>query len=395
MNDLVYPRERTLGLITLCLGVLAWLALIAGTFGGALVVLLLGFLIYLFTQSALISHIKGNGVELNAQQFPDLHAQFVGCCQRLQISTLPQAFVLSGGGVLNAFATRFLGRQYVVLLSDVVDAMQEHPDGVRFYFGHELGHLKMKHLVGQLFRWPVLWLPLLGAAYSRAREITCDLHGAACCQTGEGAARAVAALAAGGHRWKQVNLAAYKDQAFQSSGFWMSFHEIISGYSWVAKRALRVSDPQAQPPDRSKLAYVFAAVVPYAGRLGGGFGLLILVYIVAVLAAVAVPAYQDYVVKAKVAEAVVLSEPARNALAKHYTTHEQVPDSLQDAGIAPQLPNGITLELQPDDMVLIVKLPQGDIVFSPSKDKANQITWACEGGTGLKPSLLPPSCRRD
>ncbi len=395
MNDLVYPRERTLGLITLCLGVLAWLALIAGTFGGALVAVLVGFMIYLFTQSALISHIKGNGVELTAQQFPDLHAQFVACCERLEINPRPQAFVLGGSGSLNAFATRFLGRQYVVLLSDVVDAMNEHPDGVRFYFGHELGHLRMKHLIGQLFRWPVLWLPLLGAAYSRARETTCDLHGAACCQSADGAARAVGALAAGAKRWQQVNLSAYKDQAFQSSGFWMSFHEIISGYPWVAKRALRVMDPKAQPPGRSTLAYVFASVVPFAGRLGGGFGLLILVYIIAVLAAVALPAYQDYVNKAKVSEAIVLTEPARKALVDYYQTKNEVPDSLQDAGISPQLSGAITLELQPEAMVLVVKMPQGQILFSPSKDKENRITWRCEAGTGLKANLLPASCSHE
>ena len=37
MNDLVYPRERTLGAITLVLGLLAWLALLVGTFGIALI----------------------------------------------------------------------------------------------------------------------------------------------------------------------------------------------------------------------------------------------------------------------------------------------------------------------------------------------------------------------
>lgn len=64
MNDLVYPRERTLGALTLVLGVLAWLGLIAGTFGIALIVLAVGYVLYLFLHSALIAHIKGNGVEL-------------------------------------------------------------------------------------------------------------------------------------------------------------------------------------------------------------------------------------------------------------------------------------------------------------------------------------------
>jgi len=193
VDELVYPHERVLGTITLMLGLVVWLALVAGTFGIALLFLALGFVLYLFAQSALIAHIKGNGVELSATQFPDLYSQFRQCCDRLKIESPPQAYILNGNGGLNAFATKFLGTQYVVLMSDVVDAMDKHVDGVRFYIGHELGHLRMKHLSGHLLRWPVLWLPLLGAAYSRARETTCDRHGLACSTSGEGAARALAA----------------------------------------------------------------------------------------------------------------------------------------------------------------------------------------------------------
>src|SRR5206468_183018 len=121
----------------------------------------------------------------------------------------PEAYLLQGNGMLNAFATRFLGRHYVVLLSDVVDAMQAHPEGVNFYIGHELGHVRMKHLTGKLWRAPVLWIPLLGAAYSRANESTCDRHGRACCESPEAAARAMVALAA-------VGIPAYKDYQARS-----------------------------------------------------------------------------------------------------------------------------------------------------------------------------------
>jgi len=188
LNELVYPKERTLGAITLVIGLLIWLGLVVGTFGGALIALAVGFVLYLFAQSALIAHIKGNGVELSETQFPELHAQFVACCDQLGLKTRPRAYVLNGNGGLNAFATRFLGNQFVVLLSDTVDAMERHADGVRFYIGHELGHLRMKHIQGHLLRWPALWLPLLGAAYSRARESTCDRYGLACSSSSEGAA---------------------------------------------------------------------------------------------------------------------------------------------------------------------------------------------------------------
>ena len=252
MKDaLVYPREHTLGAITLVLGLLAWLLIIVGTLGLALIYLLLVFLIYLFAQSALISWLRGNGVLLSAAQLPDLRARFDACCDKLGMTDKPEAYLLQGGGILNAFAARFIGRHYIVLLSDIVDAMDEHPDGINFYFGHELGHVRMKHLTGFLWRAPVLWLPLLGAAYSRAREYTCDRHGRACCETPESAARALVALAAGAERWKQVDLGAYAEQAVLSRGFWMSYHELTGGYPWLTKRTLRVLDPEAKAPGRS------------------------------------------------------------------------------------------------------------------------------------------------
>ncbi len=395
MKELVYPRERTLGAITLVLGSIIWLLLVLGTFGGALLALATGFILYLFAQSALIAYIKGNGVELSEAQFPDLYAQFAGCCDTLQISKRPQAFVLNGNGGLNAFATKFLGTQYVVLYSNVVDAMSQHTDGVRFYIGHELGHLRLKHLhLGHLLRWPVLWLPLLGAAYSRARESSCDRHGLACSSSSEGAARALAALAAGAERWKQLDVARYVQQAKHASGFWMSFHELTAGYPWLTKRVARVMDIQAEVPKRNGFAYVPAVFVPFAGRLGAGFGTLILVYIIGVLAAVALPAYQDYTVKAKLSVAISTSQNARVTLANYYQSKQQTPESLDAAGLPSKLADGSELMLDPEKMVLTIVTKQGQLIFTPSVDARGQIAWSCEGGDGIRQSQLPASCQR-
>lgn len=392
MNELVYPKERTLGTITLVLGVVFWLALILGTFGAALIGLAVGFLLYLFAQSTLISYIKGNGVELSEAQFPELYTQFVACCDRLEINPQPEAYVLNGNGGLNAFATKFLGMQYVVLMSDVVDAMDKHVDGVRFYIGHELGHLRMKHLSGHFLRWPALWLPLLGPAYSRARESTCDRHGLACSSSPESAVRALSALSAGAQRWQQLDVGQYVKQANQSSGFWMSFHELTAGYPWLTKRAARVMNTQAAMPGRNGFAYFLAAFVPYAGRLGAGFGMLILVYIIGVLAAVALPAYQDYTVKAKVSASIMGSQGVLDTLAKYYKSNQKAPESLEAAGIAPQLADGSTLQLDPEQMVLTVMTKQGELIFTPIPDAQGGVRWDCTNGEGLKPKQLPASC---
>jgi Zn-dependent protease with chaperone function/type II secretory pathway pseudopilin PulG len=393
LDDLVAPRERALGTVTLVIGIVGWLVLIGGTFGAALIVLGLGYLVYLFVQSALIAHVHGNGVALSAAQFPDLYADFWACCQRLEIVELPDAYLLAGDGRLNAFATRFLGVQYVVLLSDLVDAMAGHPDGVRFYLGHELGHLRRRHLLGQLLRWPALWLPLLGAAYSRARETTCDRHGAACCSSRENAARALAALAAGSQRWRQLDLNAYVEQTRQPPGFWMSFHGLTSAYPWLSQRVARTLDPSTQAPSRSAAAYALAAVVPYAGRLGGGFGLLILLYGIGVAAAVAIPAYQDQQARELLGQLVIESERVRDALAEYYQKNDDVPESLDAAGLPSQLPSGHELSLDPDQMVLTVITPHGELMFSPSIGANDRVVWTCSGGEGLRDRQLPLVCR--
>ena len=392
MHDLVYPHERTLGKITLVLGVIVWLSLIIGTVGIALIWLGLSFIVYLFVHSALIAHIKGDGVELSETQFPDLYSQFKECCDRLQIKTRPQAYILNGNGGLNAFATRFLGTQYVVLMSNVVDAMNQHADGVKFYIGHELGHLRMNHLTGQLLRWPVLWLPLLGAAYSRAKESTCDRHGLACSETPEGAARALAALSTGAERWKQLNVTTYVNQVKQSSGFWMSLHELTAGYPWLSKRAARVLDSNAPMPARNGFAYLLAIFLPYAGRLGAGFGLLMIIYILGLLAAIALPAYQTYQTKAAVTLAVLKSADAREKLGTYYQTNQKAPESLETVGVPSTLADGIQLQLEPTEMVLTVSIKQGSIIFTPTIIENDSINWSCENGEGIKPEQLPLAC---
>ncbi|WP_372525523.1 M48 family metalloprotease [Piscinibacter sp.] len=392
MEALVYPRERTLGTFTLVIGLLVWVALTVGTLGIALIYLLFGFIFYLFAHSALIAYIKGNGVELSAQQFPDLHARFEACCDKLAMADRPAAYVLHGNGVFNAFATRFLGKHFVVLLSDVVDAMEANPDGVNFYIGHELGHIRMKHLTGQLLRAPALWLPLIGAAYSRARESTCDRHGRACCSSPESAARALAALAAGKQRWPALDLGAYRNQVRSTRGFWMSYHELTGGYPWLSKRVARVMEPDKALPGRHGLSYVLALFVPYLGRVGGAGGPLVLVAMIGILAAVALPAYQDYTVRAKIASTYANAGAAKAALTNYYRANRTVPESLQQAGVPDRLPDGSTLTLDPNKMVLTLGTAHGELLLVPSDDGNGNIQWQCRIGEGMQPTQAPRAC---
>jgi Zn-dependent protease with chaperone function len=395
MDPWVYPRERSLGIITLALGLLVWVLLVLGTLGIALIYVLFGFIAYVFAQSAVIAWIKGTAVKLSPTQLPELHARFQACCGYLGIQNPPDAYLLHGDGMFNAFATRFFGRNFVVLLSDVVDAMEAQPDGINFYIGHELGHIRRGHLTGHIWRAPVLWLPLLGAAYSRAKEYTCDLHGAACCEQADSAPRALVALAAGAQQWRNVDLQRYADQSVNNSGFWGSFHEVIAGYPWLTKRVARTIDAEAKLPSRNPAAYVLALFVPYTGRAGGGaLALVMVVAIIGVLAAVAIPAYKEYQSRAVVSQAWSEAAPVREALGTYYKQKQEIPDSLSIAGAPEILPGGSELTLDTDTMVVDVALPKsaGTLRMEPSATEEG-IAWNCTSDD-LPSKALPIACRK-
>ena len=296
--ELAYKNEKPLFLISLIISLTFWTLLIAGTMGAALLYILFFFLFYLFAQSAFISYIKGTGVKITAEQFPDLHQELMACREKLSMQDAPETYLLHADGAFNALATRFLKRNYIVLFSDVVDALDSHLPALRFYIGHELGHIKRKHLIWGPILAPAGILPLIGAAYSRAREYTCDNHGYACCDDPKDAVYGLTALAAGGKRWKKIALKNYVNQASQTGGFWMSFHELIADYPWLVKRAARlVSRATNRPailPRRHLLAWLIALFIPRGGGKAGGGSALIMVAIVGILAAIAIPQFAKY-----------------------------------------------------------------------------------------------------
>lgn len=396
MDHLVYPRERTLGRIALVLGIIAWLLIILGTLGVALIYVLLGFIGYLFAQSGLIAWLRGTGVRLSEEQLPELYLQYLGCCEKLGIKEPPEAYLLQGDGMMNAFATRFLGRNFVIVLADTVDAMRALPEGVNFYFGHELGHIKQGHLTGHIWRAPVLWLPLLGAAYARAQEYTCDMHGRACCNSADTAARALAVLAAGAEKWREVNLANYARQTMGNRGFFPDFHELIGGYPWLTKRVARAINPQIKMPGRNPLSYVLAFFVPYAGRFGGGAGgLIILVMIVAiigVLAAVALPAYNEYTAKAELTQRWVESAPVRDTVGAYYIEKEEVPETLAEAGVSGA--DAVPYSYDSDNMSLRMATKHGEMLLVPS-EQGGSVVWHCYAEEQSLAKLLPKSCQNE
>ncbi|HGT2454882.1 TPA: pilin, partial [Neisseria gonorrhoeae] len=62
--------------------------------------------------------------------------------------------------------------------------------------------------------------------------------------------------------------------------------------------------------------------------------LMIVIAIVGILAAVALPAYQDYTARAQVSEAILLAEGQKSAVTEYYLNNGEWPKNNDEAGVA-------------------------------------------------------------
>lgn len=405
--DLIYKTERPLFVLSMVIGTIVWLALVVGTFGVVLVYVLLFLIVYLFAHSGFIAYLRGNTLELSESQFPDLYRQYLEACERLEIKEVPTAYLMMSDGVLNALATRFLRRHYVVLFSSVVEALRSRPDALRFYFGHELAHIKRGHLNLQWLKMPASILPLLGAAYRRAQEYTCDLHGLAASNSREDALAALAVLGTGGEKLSEVNVDRFIDQQRHTSGFWMSYHELTNDYPWLCKRLAHIAavsgagngqTSEYKAPKRSFFAGVFAAFTPRFG-VGGGASVLVFVAVIGVLAAIAIPAYQDYTLRSQVAAAMPLVDQVEIAAAEYVNEHKAYPESPADVGLPEEMATGPVSHVAVIDEGFELtlrsnnaRLNEKTLVVGAYQNDDGSLAWHCVGGT-LDQKYRPVKCR--
>ncbi len=284
------PNERTLFVVGLIFSGLFWLALlftIVGIFHG-----LLGLLFSLIVHALFLAHIRGNSLRVSEQQLPEIHAAVVRASRALGLPEVPEVYVSQAGGVLNAFATKFLTRKFVIIYSDLVEACHD-PRQLEFVIGHEVGHLAAGHLKWNAVLWPFMLVPLLGMAYSRAREYTCDRCGLAVVNDPEASMRGLIVLAAGGKQAARADVGAFMQQRLETGGFWSAVVELGSTHPYLCKRVSALQEfvqPGSAPPvPRNPLAYPLAPFFAFGAVGGAGASMLIVVAIIGVIAAIAIP----------------------------------------------------------------------------------------------------------
>ncbi len=207
-----------------------------------LYVYLIFLCVFLFLRfGLLIGHLKGNAVKLNEKQFPEIYQNVVKQSEILGLKYVPSVYIMQSGGILNAYASRFLGHNYIVLYSEIVEtALQNDKNILWFIIGHELGHIKRNHMIKNLLLFPAYIVPFLGAAYSRACEYTCDNIGSVLSPAG--VKNGLLVLASGKLIYKNVNTDEYLAQIQNEKGFWTWFAEKSATHPHLTKRLEKFSE---------------------------------------------------------------------------------------------------------------------------------------------------------
>lgn len=125
---------------------------------------------------------------------------------------------------------------------------------------------------------------------------------------------------------------------------------------------------------------------------------MIVVAIISILAAIALPAYQTYAKRAHVAEGLSLSNDAKVAIADYYASFGTYPANNSSAGISSAASikgnaiRSIAVNTSQITITYNTKVESNKTIILQGAFARSSIEWTCTGGT-ISTQYRPLSCR--
>ncbi|MFC4714163.1 M48 family metallopeptidase [Planococcus dechangensis] len=279
-NDIQSNRETVYFVISLLFSLAIYVLAAASLIGVGIV--LVFFIVVLLANIRMLGSIRGSGVQIHERQFPDVYERVQVLAKQMGLKKVPDVFVIQSEGALNAFATRFLGRDMVVLSSEVFElAREQGQDELDFLIAHELAHIKRRHIWKNLLILPARLIPFLSSAYSRSCEYTCDRHAVYTTQNATAAKRALTLLGVGKKAYLDVDEDAYLEQIHTESNGAVWLSEVLSPHPRLPKRIQSIeefanSNAMLYEPDHGKVALSATVIL---GMVGVAYSALVLLMV--------------------------------------------------------------------------------------------------------------------
>ena len=143
-------------------------------------------------------------------------------------------------------------------------------------------------------------------------------------------------------------------------------------------------------------------------RIGGTSNIVlvlvpfILIAIVGILAAIAIPAYNDYTIRAQVSEGLNLSGGAKAAVTEYYMDSDALPANNDAAGLAPanRITGSYVMSVAVHNGTIVVTygnnaheiIQDQTLVLEPNVGSAGAVEWTCRSPS-IPPKHLPAMCR--
>ncbi len=142
--------------------------------------------------------------------------------------------------------------------------------------------------------------------------------------------------------------------------------------------------------------------------------LMIVIAIVGILAAIALPAYQDYIVRSKMSEPAAALAEAKTSIAEYYATNNNIPPTQDKAGILSNPNKPIVVSVlynSAGNLPIITAVVRAGVIPSGTDPQGfslsgvtgggNTLSWVCKSAAQTAPravakmesKYLPSNCR--